>query len=157
MVSLRAGFTLLEICLALMIGGVLLSLAIPSISGLLAEQRLRRSFTHFDELVGAAHQYSLTNQRTCLLRRNGQALEVVPVGPASDPVVTWILEKDERIDLQFPAALQSSKTPAPEAWLFWKSGQCEPARVSYQGPAGHWEVAYHALTSRSELLDSNTR
>ena len=47
-----------------------------------------------------------------------------------------------------PAALV--KHPVPE-WPFWKTGACEPAVVSYEGPSGAWAAEYRPLTASGRL------
>jgi hypothetical protein len=52
--------------------------------------------------------------------------------------------------LERPVAL--GKEP-PMEWIFWKSGNCEPAVVRYDGPAGSWAVKYDPLTTRGTFLE----
>jgi type II secretory pathway pseudopilin PulG len=155
--SRRAGFTLLEICLALAIGVMLILLAVPSISGLLAEQRLKQSFERFDQLVAAAKLKSVTEQRTYALAwdRKGiglRALGANESGNDEDAGDRLVFEKDESFDLTRPGALLKD---APSVWVFWRNGTCEPARISFHGKAGSWLVSYDPLTARGTFLNSN--
>ena len=50
----RLAFTLLEIVIAISIMMVVLLLAVPSLNGVLADKRLRRSFDGFNGLVRQA-------------------------------------------------------------------------------------------------------
>ena len=47
----RAGFTLLELCLAIFIAVIIMLAAVPSIQGVVEEQRARKLFTQFDSLA----------------------------------------------------------------------------------------------------------
>ena len=47
------------------------------------------------------------------------------------------------ITLERPAAM--AKNPPPE-WIFWHSGICEPAIITYKGPEGAWKAQYDPLT-----------
>src|SRR5947199_157448 len=59
------------------------------------------------------------------------------------------IAKNESFRISFPAALIDD---APAEWIFWPSGNCEPATVSYQGRDGKWTANYSALTARSETV-----
>jgi hypothetical protein len=58
------------------------------------------------------------------------------------------IAKNESFRISFPAAL----IDAPAEWIFWPSGNCEPATVSYQGRDGKWTANYSALTARAETV-----
>ena len=154
--SRRAGFTLLEICLALAIGVMIILLAVPSISGLLAEQRLKESFERFDQLVAAAKLKSVTEQRTYALAwdRKGIALRALGThesGSDEGAENRLVFEKDESFEFLRPAALLKD---APSEWVFWRNGTCEPAQISFHGKAGSWLVNYDPLTARGTFLNS---
>jgi len=155
MSSPRTAFTLLEICLTLTIGAVLMLLAVPSVAGLLAEQRLHESYERFQKFADNARAHSLREQQpyTLVWQRHGIALIGVERDAHGEPVVVDQMgfDKDEVFDLERPAAL--TKKPAAE-WTFWPSGVCEPAIVSYKGPSGHWRVSFSALTSRGIFIRS---
>jgi type II secretory pathway pseudopilin PulG len=156
MSSRHAGFTLLEICLALAIGVMIIVLAVPSIAGVIAEQRLKQSFERFDRLVSAAKLRSVTGQRAHVLvwDREGVSL-LVSDDAAEEPADTteerMTFEKEESLTIRRPAALMKD---APGEWVFWRNGTCEPAVISYQGPAGSWVVNYDALTGRGTFVSS---
>jgi len=159
MSSPRAAFTLLEICLTLVIGVVLILLAVPSVRGLFAEQRLRESFTRFEQMADAARLRSLRDQKPCLLswQRDGIALLSSERDKHGDPLVIDRLgfSKDEDFQLERPAALVEKDKPVAE-WIFWPNGICEPVVVSYKGPAGRWQVRFDPLTAHGTFLSSDT-
>lgn len=148
----RSGFTLLEIMLAIAIGVLIISLAVPSVSGLMAEQKARRSFDAFEELVQMARQQAirtrlpsrllLEKKQIVLQAENGATDEA-----ANEPGAVLPIEDEEEYAFQFPAALE----PEPAAvWTFWPTGGCEPVVVSYAGPDAKWTAAYDALTTLPE-------
>ena len=47
----RAGFTLIELILAVAIGAIILSLAVPSIVGEFKKEKLDKTFSNFDDFV----------------------------------------------------------------------------------------------------------
>jgi Tfp pilus assembly protein FimT len=151
--SRHAGFTLLELCLALVIGVMIILLAVPSVAGLVAEQRLRRSFERFDRLVAAARVRSVTEQRAYILSWERAGIVAHPTGLAvsESPEERLVFGQDETFRLRRPAALL--KNP-PAEWIFWRNGTCEPAEISFQGPAGNWLVSYDPLTGRGTFLKS---
>jgi type II secretory pathway pseudopilin PulG len=154
--SRRAGFTLIEICLALLIGMCLMALAVPSISGMLREQRLRRSFEAFDRFVRTAQLKSITEQRAYVMVWTDDGIELVPVErietDAAEPE-RFAFAQDQVFTIERSAAL--TKKPVAE-WIFWKSGTCEPAIISFSGPAGKWVVSYNPLTARGVFVESES-
>ena len=47
-----------------------------------------------------------------------------------------------------PAAIEEEP---PSEWVFWPSGNCEPAVVTYKGPLGAWKANYSPLSGRPDL------
>jgi type II secretory pathway pseudopilin PulG len=153
----HTGFTLLEICLALAIGLMIIALSVPSIAGLLAEQKLKRSFDRFDQLVSLAHVRSVTEQRDYGLVWEGQGISLLPLEnaetkPPGAPVERLVFAKNENFQLRRTAAL--IKNP-PGEWTFWRNGTCEPAQISFQGVGGTWLVSYAPLTAHATFLKSD--
>lgn len=151
----HAGFTLLEICLALAIGVMIILLSVPSISGLLAEQRLKKSFERLDTLVSAARVRSASEQRAYALVWDREGITLVGRERAAvggeDTGERLIFEDKESFQLKRTAALM--KNP-PDEWVFWSNGVCEPVEISYQGTNGNWLVKYDPLTARGTFLQS---
>jgi Tfp pilus assembly protein FimT len=151
----HAGFTLLEICLALAIGVMIILLSVPSISGVLAEQRLKKSFERLDALVSAARVRSASEQRAYALVWDREGITLVArereTAGTEDAGQRLAFEDKESFQLRRPAALM--KNP-PEEWVFWSNGVCEPAEIAYQGAAGSWLVKYDPLTARGTFLQS---
>lgn len=150
----RLAFTLLEICLAIAIGMLLLGLAVPSVIGLFAEQKLRASFESFDEFARQAQLMSIKERRAFVLIWEKDGIVIEPDQPvAEDGAKDWPrfnIGEEESIVIERPAALE--KRPAME-WMFWRSGTCEPVIATYQGPAGRWVVSYDGLTARGTILE----
>lgn len=157
----RAAFTLLEICLALLIGLLIIVLAVPSIAGLLAERRLRESFARFDALVTSARQESIMGQRECRLVWDRQSITLHREGtvPAHQNTGAagsdrMVFQQGENFSLLRPAALQKN---APEEWTFWSNGTCEPVQIAFLGPTGSWLAKYDPLTGHATFLKSEVR
>lgn len=148
----EGGFTLIELAIAVVILVIILMLAVPSMNGVLADRRLRKSLDDFNSLVRQAHERSIAERRSYLIMwRDGNVLlrpEALLRGEDRAPVALWKMSKGEALRVSFPSALIDD--PPPE-WIFWPSGNCEPAVVTYRGKNGGWTARYSALTARAEV------
>jgi Tfp pilus assembly protein FimT len=141
------------------IGVLLIAIAVPSIAGMIAEQRLRESFRKFDRLASLARHESVTTQRECRLvwDRKGISLfrQISPEDAGEDATEERLsFDEKESFQLRRTAALQ--KSPSDE-WAFWSNGTCEPVHIAYEGPAGKWQVRYDPLTAHATFLSSEVR
>jgi len=148
-----AGFTLIELAIAVVILILLMMLAVPSMSGVMADRRLRRSLDEFNAVVREAQERSVTEHRAYLIvwqsGKLGLRAEGLLKGESAEPTWKWKLAKNESLKIDFPAALVEKP---PAEWIFWPTGNCEPAVVTYRGKDGTWKANYSALTGRSEML-----
>jgi prepilin-type N-terminal cleavage/methylation domain-containing protein len=149
----RDGFTLFEIVIAVFVLLLLLGLAVPSLSGVLADKRLHRSLDRFNVLVGEAHERSLADHRAYLIVwSDGEILlrPAVVLKTEEHPVIDSIaVSRSEKWKVEFPAAL--TKKTLPE-WIFWESGVCEPLRVRFASSNGSWTAEYSPLSAFSEIV-----
>ena len=149
-----AAFTLFEICLAIAIGLIIVVLAVPSLGGVFAEQKLNATFEEFDTFVRQAQRKSVSERRTYVMVFEEGGISLEPEEPREDDdpegVEQFTVEDGAEIALERPVALV--KEP-PMVWMFWRSGTCEPVVVSYRGPAGSWVRKYDPLTARATLVD----
>jgi prepilin-type N-terminal cleavage/methylation domain-containing protein len=147
------GFTLVELAIAIFILVIILMLAIPSLSGVMADRRLRKSLDAFNGIVRQAQERSIAERRPYLIiwREGKIGLRAEGLKPGEDraPVALLKLTKDESVKFAFPAALMEDP---PAEWIFWPSGNCEPAVVTYRGRNGGWTANYSALTARPEIV-----
>ena len=157
MQRLRA-FTLIEIALSIFILMLLLLLAVPSLSGVIADRRLKQSLDSFNQLVRQAQERSVTERRAYLIVWGKSSVVLKPEIFTKDEEekATSVLRlpKGSWIKISLPAAL-IGKPPAE--WIFWPSGTCEPARVQFRGPAGTWTADYSPLTAQPELTQYAAR
>ena len=149
----RDGFTLFELIIAVFILVLLLGLAVPSLSGVLADKRLHRSLDRFNTLVREAHERSLAEHRAYLIVWGDQAVSLRPAiflkTEERVPIDSVPVSKADKWQVEFPAAL--TKKPLPE-WIFWESGVCEPLRVTFAGRDGLWAAEYSPLSALSEIV-----
>jgi type II secretory pathway pseudopilin PulG len=154
---LRA-FTLIEIALSIFILLLLLLLAVPSLTGVISNRRLRQSLDGFNQLVRQAQERSVTERRAYLIVWGKSSVllrpEVLTKDEEDKPTAVLRLPKGSWIKVSLPAAL-IGKPPAE--WIFWPSGTCEPAIVQFKGPAGTWTADYSPLTAQPELTQYAAR
>ncbi|HEY6155516.1 MAG TPA: prepilin-type N-terminal cleavage/methylation domain-containing protein [Candidatus Udaeobacter sp.] len=152
------GFTLIEIALSIFILLLILLLAVPSLSGVIANRRLKQSLDNFNQLVRQAQERSVTERRAYLIvwGKNSVLLrpEVFAEGEKEKATTVLGLSKGSWIRVSLPAALTGNP---PAEWIFWPSGTCEPATVQFRGPAGTWTANYSPLTAQPELTQYAAR
>ena len=151
-------FTLIEIALSIFILLLLLLLAVPSLSGVIANRRLKQSLDSFNQLVRQAQERSVTERRAYLIVWGKNSVLLRPEGFAEGeeekPTAVLGLGKGSWIGVSLPAALLGKP---PAEWIFWPSGTCEPAIVQFKGPAGTWTADYSPLTAQPELTQYAAR
>jgi prepilin-type N-terminal cleavage/methylation domain-containing protein len=152
------GFTLIELALAIFILLLILVLAVPSFTGVIANRRLKQSLDDFNDLVRQAQTLSVTERRPYLIVWSKNNVMVRPEAFGENEEAKAKAEfhptKGSTLKLSLPGAL-AEKYPAE--WIFWPSGTCEPAIVRFQGPAGSWTANYSALTGRPEITSYAVR
>jgi prepilin-type N-terminal cleavage/methylation domain-containing protein len=148
------GFTLVEIVIAVAILVVVLMMAIPSLSGVVADRKLRASLDEFNKLVREAQERSVKEHRAYLIVWGKKDVFVQPEAFRKDEdhkaIANFVLEESGALTLTLPAAL--TRKPAGE-WIFWPTGTCEPATIKFEGRAGTWTANYSALSGQGELAN----
>jgi type II secretory pathway pseudopilin PulG len=147
-------FTLVEIVLAVFILMLLIALAVPSLTGVLADKQLKRSLDGFNNLVRRAQERSVAERRPYLIVWSKKKVvarpEVFAENEGIKATAEFALDRGEVLKLSLPAAL-TNKHPAE--WIFWPSGTCEPAIVQFKGRSGSWAANYAPLTARAQVTD----
>lgn len=151
-------FTLIEIVIVVFILMLVFLLAVPSLTGVLADKRLRRSLDSFNSLVHQAQARSVAERRAYLIVWRGKEVVLRPEVFAKDEEAKVLSEfqlaRGDVLKLTLPAAL--TKSPLAE-WIFWPSGACEPAVIEFSGRDGSWSAQYSALSARAELTSYAAR
>ena len=152
------GFTLIEIALSIFILMLLLMLAVPSFTGVIANRRLKESLDGFNNLVRQAQERSVIERRPYLIVWGNNNVVVRPEAFAEDEDAKAKAEfrpsRGSTLRLSLPVALMEKY---PAEWIFWPSGICEPATIRFQGPAGSWTANYSPLTGRPEITSYAVR
>jgi type II secretory pathway pseudopilin PulG len=151
-------FTLIEIVITIFILMLVLLLAVPSLTGVLADRRLRQSLDSFNNLVYEAQGRSLAEHRPYLIVMAAKSVDLRPEalmkGDDPNPVAQFRIGGAESVKLTLPAAL--TKSP-PTEWIFWPTGTCEPAEVRFTGHAGTWTAKYSALSAQPTVTNYAAR
>ena len=154
MVRRHSAFTLIEIIIAVAILTVILLMAVPSLSGVFADRKLRASLDGFNKLVRQAQERSVSEHRAYLIVWSDKDVIVQPEafakGEEKKAVAKFALERGTVLTLTLPAALT---VKPPGEWIFWPTGTCEPAIVRFAGRAGTWTANYSPLTGYGELAN----
>jgi hypothetical protein len=145
-----SGFTLLEVCLAIFIGLLIIVAAVPSLSGLLDGQKGNETLNLFNGLVQEARTRSIEERRPYVLlwTKEGVVMQADGASAGEEEARTLTLEDGDSLVLELPAALK--KAPEP-IWTFWPSGACEPAKVVFRGQEGAWTAVYNPFTASAEV------
>lgn len=144
-------FTLIEIAISVFILLLLMMLAVPSLNGVLSDRRLHRTYDEFNKLVQQAQQLSVEQRRPYLIvwHRGNITLQPESFAKNEKKQPTRVLNAAGNVfTLTLPASL--AKNPPPE-WIFWPSGNCEPAIVGFKGRNGTWTANFSALTAQGDL------
>lgn len=146
----NSGFTLIEIAISVAILLMLLLLAVPSLTGVLADRRLRRSLDEFNRIVQQAQERSILDHRPYVLAWGRDNVALRAEAPEKDeaPLAVYKLARGEAIQLNLTAALLRD---VPAEWIFWPSGNCEPATIAYKSRNGAWTANYSPLTARADV------
>ncbi len=148
-----AGFTLLEVMLAVAIILMMLLVAVPSIQSIFAEDEMRKSYDEFTKFARQAQDAAMSGKHQVTLVWDKEGIIQVPdksMTPEEEEALP-ILRYPEKgtITLERPAALLKK---APVEWAFWRSGACEPVRIIYEAEDGHWIAEFEPLTGQGKLI-----
>lgn len=151
-----AGFTLLEIILAVGIGVVFMGGAVVFLSSTGEDPELRRARTIFETAAGVARQEAL---------KKGREQRVILGIPEEAELMRWatLADPDRYRETDFPSDVEVNViTPAdlqqgrrgwgkPEGyeWLFTGGGLVEPIRVRLRREANVEQFSFNALTGES--------
>lgn len=162
------GFTLLELVAVMGIAILILSIAVPSVAGYLAEQELREHMDGFTRMVRGAQRAAMASKAPARLVFAKEGVTVLADPPVADAGGAagvameggglegggLTLSKEEVLEFNRFGALQ--KAPLPE-WVLWPSGIIEPAEVRYSGPRGMWVLRYNPFKIEPEVVEVRRR
>ena len=132
--SREAGFTLLEIIVAMSLTLLIIGIAVVSISGVRAEDKLRRAAAVIETTARQNLLQALDRQQTVRMELSAGAFGT---GEEFNGMLTVrrVGESDFR------------KPKRGEAWEFSPTGICEPIEVRISSAAGQIEIGFDPLTA----------
>jgi type II secretory pathway pseudopilin PulG len=146
----QRAFTLLELCIAVFIAVMIVLIAVPSVSGVLADQRAKKLFNQFDALARSASDHAITERRAYVLQWDESGVFMRPLAPEDrgEAQGGGRVEFGDKLapELQLPGSLE--KHP-PRLWTFWPTGTCEPAVVICRIDGAPWTASYDPLTEQA--------
>jgi prepilin-type N-terminal cleavage/methylation domain-containing protein len=167
----RRGFTLLEMCIVLLIIALLLGVTMPSIQSAFVEQGVRRDSHQLALMVKTAMIQSAEQHRpyaidltptTMALHPVGEAAADVdaqpvdtddstPVNPATEDVeVTTELDKPNQLLVPDPFKDNAWIAMPPTSWIFQPGDLCPATRVRLERKSAWLEMSFNALTGNVE-------
>jgi hypothetical protein len=115
--------------------------------------RWKQSFRDFDKFVRQAQSRALAEHRDFLLIWQKDGITLEPRVPSAE-------DGEGEVDM-YSGEWRGDHAGAPgcprkEAigeWPIWRSGTCEPVRITYKRDGlGFWVAEYDPLTARSRLI-----
>lgn len=132
--SRSAGFTLLEIIVAMALTLLVIGIAAVSISGVRAEDQLRRAAAVIETTARQNLMQALNSQQTVRMDLTAGAF-----GAGNEFGGMLLVRRYGESAFRKPRR--------GEAWEFSPTGICEPIEVRISGPAGQIEIGFDPLTA----------
>ncbi len=153
----HTAFTLLEVVISISICVIVLAMAVPSVSGMLREQKLRKTFDTFNDFIQGVREKAVTGRQDILTVWSDDGINVITENTGDTQTGSESQHYSPTggaLTLERPAAL--IKNP-PAEWMFWRSGVCEPVIVNYKGGEGTWRAEFNPLTGQGKLLSEDVQ
>jgi prepilin-type N-terminal cleavage/methylation domain-containing protein len=147
------GFTLLEMCIVIFIIVLFLGISVPSLSSILAEQRLKEPAQQLQLFAKTARRQAVDEQHLfqIVLSDKEYQLNSITTDPKTGknkvvPVLNYKIPAGITFKVQ-RWNLQTLKKPENEQWFFQPSGILEPIHVRFQNNKSWEEFSFHPLTA----------
>ncbi len=138
----RRGFTLLEVCVAMTIGLLIIGFATLGISSIQDEQRLRRLASGIESTVRESLQQAVTEHRHVFIEfSNGQL-----VAPAQHGKKSGVFAFDGTLSIRRYGEKKFRAPRRGEVWQFAADGLCEPIELRITQSNGVVEMSFDPLT-----------
>ncbi len=149
--SRRAGFTLLEIIIAIFVISLIIGISIPTVSGIYLEEQLRSTTRALEEYSIRARTMATSEQKTYAVVFNPKGFDLVQASEDMErelePLMSHKWPKEAVCELMVWPERQWKKV-ARQVIYFYPEGLSMPVRFRIQIGAGMVEQVYHPLTAR---------
>jgi Tfp pilus assembly protein FimT len=131
---LRPAFTLLEVCIAMGIGALLIGVAVMGISGVREEHQLRKTASAIETQVRESLVQAISTQRTVRIALGSGTPDAQP------------LQAEGFLRIRRYGEDRFREPKRGETWEFSPTGILEPVAVRVLAPGGSIELAFDPLT-----------
>lgn len=152
----QRGFTLLEICLVILIIALIMGALIPMFGGSMENEGLRRTAAEFEKAARTARAMALGSGYAAELRMDKKQFQLHAFRPSTGNGTAPELV-EESFPLRGASAWQIRtwlkprwRTPNEEHWVFQPSGLVEPLTVRFMRGEAYVELAFNPLTGETE-------
>jgi len=165
-VSARRGFTLLEMCVVLLIIGLLLGMTMPAMHGAFVEQALRNDSRQFALMVRTAMLQSDEQRRPYVIDFTPKTVALHPQEPTvhdddsttakADETGPTAIEADFDLDSSTKLLVPNPDKAGewlplkPTTWLFQPGDLCQVPRIRLLRGDAWLEMSFNALTGHVE-------
>lgn len=141
----EAGFTLIEMGMVLFIIMIITAIAVPAMSGLAAQERLRGEAQNLRESATGARRQAVEGGVPCAIVFGKNGYEIESLGKNESEVLA---ERGLAAKL-LVKRWDSDKYQSPEGvrWVFQPDGICEPMRARFENKDGWVEIVFNPLTA----------
>lgn len=164
----RSGFSLIELVVAMALVMLLIALGLGSMSTLTNTRALQEPMAKVREFAKKARTLAILEQRPYRLeiRPHGVAIFSAVSGPGllsppeggPPPSLVDLFEWDENVVMRVKRwRMVEFAEPSAQAWIFERSGLCEPITVRVDSPHGFVEMSFNALDAHVEDEASEIR
>lgn len=127
-------FTLLEVCIAMGIGALMIGIAVMGVSGVQEEHRLRKTASAIETQVRQSLLEAIASQRPVRLALGAGAENATPLSAGG------------RLSIRRYGENRFRDPQRGEVWEFSPTGICEPIDLRVLAPGGSIELAFDPLT-----------
>jgi prepilin-type N-terminal cleavage/methylation domain-containing protein len=163
----RRGFTLLEMCIVLLILGILMGVIAPGMQSALAESGVRSDARQLSLMVKTAMLQSIEEHQVYVLNLNEKSLSLGPLAPttgndgkpsdpdqplqqAQDSTQTWTLDAKNKLLLPDPDGRGHWQPIQSAQWVFRPGELCPATQICFTRGEARLEVTFNALTGNVE-------
>jgi prepilin-type N-terminal cleavage/methylation domain-containing protein len=162
------GFTLLEMCIVLLILAVLMGVIAPGMQSALAEAGLRSDARELSLMVKTAMLQSVEEHRVYALNLSEKTMALGPIAPAApedanapadpnqplelaqDSIENWKLDTKNKLLLPDPEGHGRWQPIESAQWVFRPGELCPARQICFTRGEARLEVTFNALTGNVE-------
>ncbi|MEO6055075.1 MAG: prepilin-type N-terminal cleavage/methylation domain-containing protein [Chthoniobacterales bacterium] len=147
---LTRAFTLLEICLVIVVLSVIAGLALPLMHGLIAQERIGGITNDYRDLALQARRLAVEEGIPYAIYFNDKTLTLAPwygtEKRAGKPIDEMRIPPDMDISLR-NISTGRWQVPAGQAWIFQTGGICDYLEIRTKAGSCRSELAFNPLTA----------